>query len=624
MLTVKPAQLNFNRDGIPCSTQFGDPYFSLQDPIKESQYVFLDSTNITHRWQDKPFTIAELGFGFGINFITTADAWLKNSTSQYWLNYISIEKYPISPKDLIKCHQKLGIDSDISNALIKQYPLLLTGFHRIEFADYKISLTLVFGDGLDGLKQCSLTADAWYLDGFAPNKNADLWSAEIAQHIFRLSKTNSTFSTYSAASSVKHVFSQAGFTIEKQPGFGKKREMLIGKVNDKQTPQSYSLKDKSWLINPKIKYSKKHAIVIGAGMAGVCMAAALAKRKWHVTLIEKHDSIASEGSGNPNAILMPRLSVDHDIQSQLTLLGFLYSQRFLNNLQNNSKEFNWHQCGAVQIPRDDAQRIRMQQIISQEDIPESILQDINQQQASELTNCNVASGGWYIPLAGWLRPKLLCHALINQNKQFIDVIDNTEVYQLEKKNSQWIAHDKHKQSICEAKTAIIANANSVNQFSTTEWCRLHPKRGQISLVNKRDSNIHPSKIICADAYITPEINDHYAIGATFITADTSTEIRDSEHRENLSKIKNMLPDFQFNDEKKLTGRAAIRAVSTDRLPILGPAGDEDIFNQTYQHAALGSTIHSYPVGTNQQGLYIASGFGSRGLAWIPLCSEALA
>jgi len=624
MLTVQTPQLNFNSDGIPCSELFGDPYFSLANPLKESQYVFLDSTDIPQRWKNKNFTIAELGFGFGINFINTLNAWHEHGTPNQQLHYISIEKYPVQPADLAACYQYLNISPTLTQHLLEHYPLPVQGFHRIDIHEHNINLTLIFGDALDCLMECDFKADAWYLDGFAPNKNKQLWSDDIAKQIQRLTHDGGTLSTYSAANEVSKSFSNAGFDIAKKSGYGKKREMLIGTLTNIPDPQPYKLKDKSWLINHFLTFNNKHAIVIGAGMAGAAMSAALAKRGWQVTMVDKNDALASEGSGNANAILMPRLSVDHDTQSQLTLLGFLYSLRYFNHLQHCSDDFNWHQCGAIQIPRDEAQWKRMQLIASQENVPDALLQPVSQQQASELANCSVASDGWYIPLAGWLTPAQFCTAVIKQYPDQITFQANLEISSIEKHDSQWITYNKNNEQVRSADIVIIANAMSANQFSQTRWCQLHPKRGQISLISKQECNIQPSKIVCADAYITPPINSQYVVGATFITADTSTQLRQSEHEENLMKLKKMIPAYVSNNIQALDGRAAIRAVSSDRLPIVGPVADESSFDTMFRDAALGSTHSYYSTPKYHDGLYLASGFGSRGLAWIPLCTEALA
>jgi tRNA 5-methylaminomethyl-2-thiouridine biosynthesis bifunctional protein len=623
MLTVQTPQLNFNSEGIPCSALFGDAYFSLVNPLEESQYVFLDSTNIPKRWQNKHFTIAELGFGFGINFVTTAKNWIDQHYTDNQLHYISIEKYPVQPTDLIKCYQHLNISSHITERLLDQYPIPVTGFHRLELHELNITLTLIFGDAIEWLEQCDFKADAWFLDGFAPDKNEALWSDEIAKHVNRLTKLGGTLSTYSAASNVKKSFSSAGFKISKHSGYGKKREMLTGTLTHNQETHAYQLKDKSWLFNHPLKVNHKTALVIGAGMAGTAMSAALAKRGWQITMVDKNTSLASEGSGNSNAILMPRLSVDHDLQSQLTLLGYLYSLRYFNSIQAFSDEFIWQQCGAIQIPRDEAQWKRMQLIASQENIPESLLQTVNQQQASALAGCPVASDGWHLPLSGWLSPSQLCTAIMKQYPSNIIFQSNTNISSIEKQDRQWVAYDKYNHEVCHAEIAIIANAYSANQFAQTNWCQLHPKRGQISLIPENDCNIKPSKIVCADAYITPPVNSQYVVGATFVTADTSTDLRQSEHKENLMKLKRMIPSYTGMDIKTLGGRAGIRAVSSDRLPIVGPVADEISFNDIYKDAALGSTHRHYPPPNYHDGLFLASGFGSRGLAWIPLCVEAL-
>lgn len=623
MLTVQPPQLNFNDEGIPCSEYFDDPYFSLANPLEESRHVFLNSTNILDRWKNNHFTIGELGFGFGINFLVTAQARIDQDSS-HRLHFISIEKHPVDPSDLAKFYQQLKIKHPLVKQLINHYPPAVQGHHRIHFQEYNISLTLIFGDASNCLQDCDFKVDAWYLDGFAPNKNPELWNMKVANEIYRLTKTHGTFSTYSAARNVNDNFTQAGFKISKKPGYGKKREMIIGQRINKTQNHQYSLNKKSWLQNPPSEIRKKQVLVIGAGMAGCAVSAALAQRGWHVTIIERNTSLASEASGNPNAVLMPRLSVDHDIQSQLTLSGFLYTTRLLNQLQSLSDSFSWQQCGAIQVPRDEAQWQRMLTIASQEKIPAALFQEINKHTASQLSQCEIAHDGWHIPEAGLLHPKEFCHALIEQYRNHIKIIFNSEVSSIKSENNKWAACDDNENEIYSADALVIANAYSANQFKQSHWNKLHAKRGQITFIPEVESNTHPSKIICADAYITPSTNNNIILGASFITGEIDIDIRQKEHDENVAKIKKILPSFTIKHPNQLQGRAAIRAVSGDRLPIVGPIAKQAEFDRDFYHAALGSVREKYSIPHYYQNLYIASGFGSRGLAWIPLCSEVLA
>ena len=179
MLTVQKPQLNFNSDGVPCSTEFNDPYFSLENGIKESRYVFIHGNNLTKRWSklspnSQHFTIAEIGFGFGLNFITSCEEWLQHENSSN-LHYISLEKYPVKKNDLIELYSTLNISSKLTQELIKNYPVAVAGSHRIHLDQLNITLTLIFDDALNYLKKTNLLVHAWYLDGFSPNKNPRLW-----------------------------------------------------------------------------------------------------------------------------------------------------------------------------------------------------------------------------------------------------------------------------------------------------------------------------------------------------------------------------------------------------------------------------------------------------------------
>lgn len=624
MLTVTPATVTISDNGILRSTQFNDVYSSSAGGIEECLHVFLDGNDFKSRIKNaNQFTIAELGFGTGINFLATSNKWESHSHPDANLHYISIEKHPISIEDLRYFYSKLSNSFSLAEELLALYPLPITGAHRFHFNEQNITLTLIFEDALAALKESTFAVDAWYLDGFCPSKNPELWSLDIAKEIFRLTKPNGTFSSYSTAGTVKKNLAAAGFQISKQAGFDRKREMLTGVRTNENPEKQYPIDNKSWLFNTARKSSSKQVLVIGGGFAGTAISAALANRGWQVTLFDQHKALATEASGNANAILMPRLSVDHDLQAQLTLLGYFYSLRYLNKSQAYSKQPLWQPCGAIQLPRDHAQLARMQQITSQENLPSELLRSVSQSEASDLSNCDLAQGGWYFPLAGWGIPHAICTTLLNQHSN-ISFTGETEIATLENRNSIWHALDNKHTSIAKAEVVVLANALSVNKFEQTNWCRLNPKRGQITLIPNTQCNINPTKVVCADAYITPAVDNHFVLGATFVTNDTNTETRAAEHQDNFDKISHMIPSFSPPSVESAKGRAAIRAVSADRLPIVGPAADEISFNRIFAKAALGATNMHYPSPDYLDGLYIATGFGSRGMAWIPICAEALA
>ena len=625
MITLEPAQISFNSLGIPYSEQFKDTYYSLSGAIDECEHVFIEGNDLKRRWANtQTFTIAELGFGFGLNFFVSANYWQKYSNKQSWLHYISFEKHPVKKQDLIRFYEQIDFHSDLIEKFSKYYPLPFKGQHRIEFSEQNISLTLVFNDALLALKDSSFIADAWYLDGFAPRLNNSMWSTEIMHQIARLTNHQGTFATYSCASAIQNNLNHAGFQIKKKAGFAKKREMLTGSKGLESIQSGYTLKQKSWLLSNKKIFKPRKAIVVGAGLAGVMISAALAKRGWQISLIEQHSNVANEGSGNANAILMPRLSVDHDLQAQLTLLGFLYSTQLLSNLNQTSNNTVWHQCGAIQIPRDAEQWQRMQQITRQENISIEFLQEINSNEASKLANCKLKHPGWLFPQAGWAIPKNICSILLEKYSSQIKFINTTRIDNIEFHNQNWHISSKDKTDIEHAPVIILTNALNANQYEQTRWCPLNAKRGQLTYIGNETINLNLQKIICSDIYISPSINNNYILGATFVSGDTSIEIRSNEHQENITKLNKLAPDLFIKKNTQLDGRAAIRAVSPDRLPIVGPVAQEKDFYHDFHNAALGSTKSTYPIPKYHQGLYLATGFGSRGIAWIPICTEALA
>lgn len=215
----------------PYSIDFNDIYFSTEDGLQETEYVFIAHNQLKQRFAQRNnnhFTIVETGFGTGLNFLAVCAHWLALTPVEAKLHYISIEKYPLKLADLQRAMQLLPQFNLVSSELISQYSVLKSGLNRFNLAARRIQLDLWIGDVATQLPQINDTADAWLLDGFAPAKNADMWSVEVFSHMARLSRLNTTFATFTSAGVVRRDLSEAGFNVQKHTGFGKKREMLSG------------------------------------------------------------------------------------------------------------------------------------------------------------------------------------------------------------------------------------------------------------------------------------------------------------------------------------------------------------------------------------------------------------
>ena len=234
---VTPAALQWSSTGAPRSARFGDIYYSDEDGLEESRHVFLRGNDLPARWRAWPgghFCIAETGFGTGLNFLLTWQAWLALPAPRPRLHYLSCEQFPLQRDDLARalaCWPQLA---PVAGELLRHYPGLVPGQHRLLLQGGQVTLDLWWADvntALPDLQGRGLPlVDAWYLDGFAPARNESMWRPGVLEAVARLSRPGATFATFTAAGAVRRQLAAAGFTVTKTPGFGRKRECLRGRL----------------------------------------------------------------------------------------------------------------------------------------------------------------------------------------------------------------------------------------------------------------------------------------------------------------------------------------------------------------------------------------------------------
>jgi len=217
------------KDSNPVSLEFDDIYFSKEDGLAESDYVFIEGNNLPQRWKNlcSDFTIIETGFGTGLNFFAVYNLW-QSLNLPATLNYISIEKYPLAKDDIIKAISTYSQFDETLEEFCSQYPS----------PDIKLkncNIKIFFEDIKTALPKIGTNADAWFLDGFAPSKNPDMWCEELFKSMSEITKPEGTFATFTCAGFVRRALQENSFHVEKQKGFGKKREMLIGHKSNNKT-----------------------------------------------------------------------------------------------------------------------------------------------------------------------------------------------------------------------------------------------------------------------------------------------------------------------------------------------------------------------------------------------------
>ncbi|MBU2964972.1 bifunctional tRNA (5-methylaminomethyl-2-thiouridine)(34)-methyltransferase MnmD/FAD-dependent 5-carboxymethylaminomethyl-2-thiouridine(34) oxidoreductase MnmC [Amphritea sp. 2_MG-2023] len=617
--------LNWLSD-TPTSPLFEDIYFSIDDGLAETNHVFLDSNQLPERFATaSTFTIAETGFGTGLNFLATWKLFREQAPASAKLHFISVEKYPIALDDLIKALALWPELSMFSEQLIVQYPCHSPGFHQLSFDDGRIMLTLMLGDAIDCYRQLEARVDAWFLDGFAPSKNPEMWCAELFQQIGRLSHTDTTFATFTCAGIVKRGLRDVGFPVKKVAGFGRKREMLVGTYSPEVETRSAPAEGPSWFQLPYKHTGDKTAIVIGAGIAGCSTAHSLAKRGWKVTLVDKNSKIAAEGSGNHQGALYAKLPIEPIPTSRIHLSGFLYSSHFLTQNLADRNDI-WSPCGLLQLAAHDKEKTKHQKLAESGNYPRSVVRYVEQTEASKIAGTAVSNSGLFFPEAGWVTPPLLCEWLCEHPN--ITVITSTQIKRLVRDDHQWHCYTQHGQALTAAVTIIASAADSV-AFEQTNHLPVQNIRGQVSITAKNADLPALDTVLCSEGYISPTQQGRYCFGATFELKDPATDIRESGHQHNLTKITNMAPNLgealaQYHVHNPLSGRVGFRCASPDKLPIVGPAPVFSTFIEDYarlRHDAK-TVIDTAP--QHYPGLFVNLAHGSKGLISCPISGELIA
>lgn len=637
-----PAKIEWRDDGQPVSRAFDDFYFCTTSGLEESRHIFLDQNHLPERWEkldeNSRFTIGETGFGTGLNFLAAWQQWKQTAPASAHLHFISVEKYPLLPQDLARALDLWPQLQDLSARLLEQYPThLAPGIHRLNF-DGNVHLTLIIDEASCGLERLLLDSpqrdrlvDAWFLDGFAPAKNPDMWSQALFRSIARLSAPLATFATFASASNVRRGLEAVGFTLQKTPGFGLKREMLHGQFLPVPDPAEHTYSTTPWHLPNAPGHGSQTVAVVGAGVAGACVARALAERNFNVTVFEQGPEPGSGASGNDQGILYAKLSPKPGPNGDFNLLALQFAQRFYPAVCPEAVRFN----GLIQLAQTEKEQQLQQQIVDQLSLTATspLAQPLSAQQASELAGVSLSASGLHFPRAGWLRPRQVCAALLqhpNIHTQFATRVSHTEQI-----NGQWqltLAEEAEAPRTQVFDALVLCAANFNRKFTETALLPLKPIRGQVSFAQATPESERLKIALCGEGYIAPAAHSvtaqgekQHSFGATFKLKQTDTDIRAEEHRENLETLASLLPDVARTfAHQTLKGRAALRAATPDYLPMAGPLADWHCLESTYGGLRKNRKQLINRRTPYQPNVYVLAGLGSRGFTYAPLAAEVLA
>lgn len=584
-------------DGVPHNARFGDIYHSQSGAVAQAQHVFLAGCGLPEAWADRPqWRILETGFGLGLSFLTSWQAWREDPRRPRLLHFVSIEAYPVARDDLLRAAAAHPELAPLAAELAAQWWGLLPGFHRLVFDEGRVLLTLCIGDVQPMLRaQHRFEADSIFLDGFSPDRNPQMWSAETLKAVARFARRGTRLATWTVARPVRDALAQFGFQLHKAPGLPPKRDCLHG-VFEPAWPLRHRTPDATEVSAPG------RCAVIGAGLAGAALAASLARRGWQVQVLEADAHPASAASGLPAGVLAPHVSPDDALLSRLTRAGVRATWQQAQALLAEGTD--WRASGVLE--RRGAGQARLPEGWSAEGPNESW-----HASAAQLREAGLppdAPGIWHAR-AGWVRPARLVEAWLSgpgirietgQRVARIDASPQTP--------ATWLLRDAQGALLAEADRVVIAAGHESRALAPA--MPLQPVRGQIAWGRMAEGVRLPRIPINGDGHLIAHVPDPggplWLTGATFDRDSSEPRLRSDDTEANRARLARLHPDAarqlapQF-ERGEVEAWAGVRCASSDRRPLVGPLDP-----------------------AAPDGIWLCTAMGSRGLSFAALCAELLA
>lgn len=585
---LAPATPAFDDAGTPASPRYGDVYLPAQSGADQARHVFVAGNDLPERWQGRDaFTVFETGFGLGLNFLATWAAWRDDPARCARLHMVSVEAHPFSRDDLARMQSPVLPPAwrALADALLATWPPLLPGVHRLDFDDGAVTLTLALGEARDMMPQLSLRADAFYLDGFAPAVNPEMWSEYLLRAVTRHAAPGATLATWCSVGAVRRALVTVGFEVTRRPGIGGKFHMTVGRYAPRFTPRH---------VLPQVPVvHERHAVVVGAGVAGAGVAHALWLRGWRVTVI---DDAPQRHAGHAAAALTPMVARDDSPRARLSRAGALRARA--RWLADPALAQAVSPCGTLHLMRGDRQVDEAFAAVDALKFPPEWLQAVDTETASQHAGRPVARGGYWLAQGMQVRPAALCDALLA--RPGITRIDA---------HAARLNHDGERWQVCGDDGALLAQAEVVVLASSVDTpallaasgvevpalAAMHGVTGQISLVDAE--GVAPRCVVAGEGYVLPAVDGRTVLGSTYLHDASAPAVTDEGHAVNLAKLQALMPEAQPGPVRE--GWSGWRAVRPGRLPLVG--------------AVPGSP-----------GLWLATGYASRGLSWSALGGDLIA
>ncbi len=624
--SIQPAEVRFDDSGhgeAPFAPTYGDVYHPRAGAFVQAKQVFLAGNGLPKRWRGRDrFVILETGFGLGNNFLATWAAWAADPERASHLDFISVERHPLRPEDLARAHRDSPAPEQAAE-LLAAWPPAVHGLHTLCFAGGLVRLHLAFGDLSCWLPELVARVDAFYLDGFAPARNAEMWDPWVLRSLGRLAASDATASTWSAARAVRDALGAAGFAVDRAPGFAQKREITTAHL-----PLAPGARRLGVPPGRRPRPDARQALVIGGGLAGASAARALAQAGLEVTVVDQAAEPAAGASGNLAGLFHGVVHPQDGAHAQLLRAAALRAAQVYRPLVESGRVPG--SLAGLLRGSHDAGAGTLATLAARLGVPPDYAEPVGPERASELAGCQVLSTAWFFPQGGWLQPSALVRAWLHEPGVTwkagggVTALRQTD-------DGRWQAWGASTSApLAQADVVVLANAHGMAEllapFTETQGWPWRTTRGQVTRVPHAMAAAlpHPVRPLARGGYLIglpATLGGGLLCGATSNLHDTDGQLREADHRSNLAHVNALTGHAEPPDGlwwKGLEGRVGWRLSTDDRLPVLGPV-------PVCQAAMKGCRrLEQAQHVPRIEGLYVFGALGSRGLTWAPLLGEALA
>ncbi|RYX98151.1 MAG: FAD-dependent oxidoreductase [Comamonadaceae bacterium] len=617
--------------GTPYSPRFDDRYRSELGGLEQARDVFFKGCGLPAAWAKQPqWRILETGFGLGLNFLVTWQAWKDDPDRPLMLHFVSTEAFPAGAEDVLRSAAAHPSLLPLATQLSEQFWGLLPGFHRLSFDGGRVLLTLCIGDAKAALKHQHFEADSVYLDGFSPQKNPDIWDLHTMKAVARCCRAGTRIATWTIARGVRDALTQCGFVVRKTPGIPPKRDNLQGEFAPAWTPR----KNSSPLDLESVNTPREPGtcLVVGAGLAGASVAASLARRGWRVTVLEAGAEPASGASGLPAGLTSPHVSPDDAPMSRLSRAGLRITLQAAQQLLKDGRD--WQATGVLEHLTDQRMPLpaAWQGELSAGASAWSVPATPAQLEAAGLEPGTMAL--WH-EKAAWIKPGKLVRGWLEtpgvrwQGDRAVETLTRTQ--------GKWQARGATGELQAEADLLVLAAAYGNVKLHAglvtgqEAALALQPLRGQLSWRLRQagerpetetrtqtktqtrtgfESDVLPPFPVNGNGSLIPAVpvadGIAWMAGSSFERGESRPLLKPGDHADNMAKLAVLLPGLssfaQQHGAQDLQSWAGVRCTTSGRLPLLGPL----------------------PLEGTEDTVWTSTGMGSRGLTFAALCGELLA